>query len=178
MRGRVALPVERLWTRYIVIETGCWEYTGAKAGNGYGRFRLRGVNMFAHRAAYEIAVGPIPDGMYVCHRCDNKPCINPDHLFLGTPRDNFIDAYVKGRISPEWGVHRGIHPERQPRGAAHAMAKLTEVQAAEIIRRLLGGERQTHLAREYGVSVSLVHLIAKRQRWAHLWQALGVEAAA
>jgi hypothetical protein len=168
MKGRTPLSVERLWDRYVVTGSGCWEYTGVIVPNGYGRFRLNGRNVYAHRAAYEIANGQIPVGMYVCHHCDNKPCINPDHLFIGSPRDNFQDAYVKGRITSRWGEHRGIDPERQPRGERHGCARLTEAQAQEILDRATAGEPQRQLAAEFGVSFQLVSLIALRKRWAHL----------
>lgn len=76
----------------------CWPYMGARLPSGYGYVNLRqNGNAYAHRLAFEQAVGPIPDGMYVCHRCDNPPCCNPAHLFLGTPSENCQDKVAKGR---------------------------------------------------------------------------------
>lgn len=84
----------RLLERIVVSDSGCWEWTRSKATNGYGRITN---SLSAHRAAYELFVGPIPDGMQVCHRCDNPPCCNPAHLFLGTAADNAHDRDAKGR---------------------------------------------------------------------------------
>jgi hypothetical protein len=78
----------------------CWEWTRKKA-RGYGRFDVRGWPVYAHRIAWVIAFGVIPDGLYVCHSCDNPPCVNPAHLFLGTAKDNMQDKVRKGRH--RWG---------------------------------------------------------------------------
>jgi hypothetical protein len=89
----------RFWERVDASagESACWPYTGATRANGYGRLILRGKHELAHRMAYRFARGKIPDGLFVCHRCDNPPCCNPDHLFLGTHQDNVDDKTRKGR---------------------------------------------------------------------------------
>jgi hypothetical protein len=78
--------------------TGCWNWTKHLSGGGYGAFKIEGIMRPAHRVSYELFWGEIPDGLQVCHRCDNKRCINPDHLFLGTQKDNIADCIKKGRM--------------------------------------------------------------------------------
>jgi len=79
--------------------SGCWLWVGTPASRGYGRFNSASTGeVKAHRAAMTLLVGPIPDGMLVCHKCDNPPCVNPQHLFIGTVSDNMRDAVSKGRI--------------------------------------------------------------------------------
>lgn len=77
-------------------ETGCWEWQRAKNQHGYGRVGQDGKNRFAHRVSYEAFVGPIPDGLNVCHRCNNKGCVNPEHLYAASQRQNIIDAWRDG----------------------------------------------------------------------------------
>lgn len=127
-------------------ETGCWEWTAQRAKGKwpYGHFRIGKKTWLAHRASWFLHRGVIPDGMDVCHRCDNPSCVNAEHLFLGTQLDNTVDAARKGRLATgrQCGVwtHRDrflagmrnrvngahTHPERMPRGEKHGGAKLTE----------------------------------------------------
>lgn len=144
------------WT---VTDAGCWEFNGARNRLGYGQLavgNVRYVNgkkqcvpMLASRVAYLAWVGPIPDEQAVCHRCDNPPCINPEHLFLGTRTVNNHDAAAKLRIA---NGERAVH-------------KLTDKQVEAIRKRYAdGGIRHKDLAAEYGVSRTLITLILNRQR--------------
>ena len=141
-----------------VQKDGCLVWTGATTAAGYGVLTTSGKRGYAHRASYEAHVAPIPAGQYVCHTCDNPPCINPDHLFAGTHADNVRDAATKGRIRPP--VHRG---------EAQHKSKLTTREVREIRHRYSGGGvTMRALAAEYGVTRAMVGYIIRRKSWAHV----------
>lgn len=95
---RPPLPPQLRFDTKVLRTDGCWLWTAGKSGNGYGAFKLKdGSQVPAHRMAWELARGPIPDGLYVLHRCDNRQCVRPEHLFLGSARDNALDMMAKGR---------------------------------------------------------------------------------
>ncbi len=106
MTGRAPCSLaERFWEK-VVRTDDCWVWTGATTPeSGYGIISVEGRTTKAHRVSYEMNVGPIPEGMFVCHHCDNPPCVRPDHLFVGTQADNLADGRAKGRIE-------GIRPNR------------------------------------------------------------------
>ena len=158
----------------------CWLWTGATGQWGYGLIRPDGggKKIATHRLSYELHYGPIPDGLWCLHRCDTPACVRPEHLFLGTGKDNTQDMVDKGRhwmhTHPE-KVLRGDQvwtrrfPERVPRGAAHNQAKLTD-DDVRAIRQLYkpGSIKHQDLAEQFGVSRSLISMILARKIWTHL----------
>lgn len=95
-------PQKRIKSKIVVDENGCWLWQGATAPNGYGSTTHKDKQISAHRLSYIAFKGEIPDGMYVCHKCDVRNCVNPDHLFLGTHSDNMQDMVNKGRHPGPW----------------------------------------------------------------------------
>lgn len=122
----------------------CWPWTASTNSFGYGTFRGDG-DQLAHRYAYRIAVGAIPAGMVVCHRCDNPPCQNPGHLFLGAPADNIADMDVKGRR------RSGIR-----RGEANPNARFTDEQVAEMCAMYSAGSTQDEIAERFSTSQQVI----------------------
>lgn len=164
-------PAVRFWRR-VRRTDGCWLWTGSVIKSGYGSFIVRTGTLkgrYAHRFSYRLHHGPIPNGMYVCHHCDNKTCVNPDHLFLGDAAINNADMRAKGRHAH--GSRHGMvkHPERRARGERQGRSKLTAEEVMEIrARHRAGGVSMAKLGREYGVTTSAVHLIVHGVNWAHL----------
>lgn len=143
----------------------CWEWQGTKRSgtHGYGMIMSHKVNgvprwVRAHRLSYEFFHGPIPPMMHVCHRCDNPPCVNPKHLFIGTNADNQRDKNQKGR-GYKGGARIAAH------GEAHYAAKLTPDKVREIRRRLIAGESQRIIAADFGVKQVCVSQIHLRRTW-------------
>lgn len=127
--------------RYKILPSGCWEWQGTKNFYGYGVLTIDGQEKRAHRVSYERTKGPIPEGMVILHSCDNPPCVNPDHLSIGTRFDNRLDAAKKNRLP----------------------AKLTPEQISRI--RTYGKSKfQWEIAEEFGVTQSLISRILSRQR--------------
>ena len=139
--------------------TGCWLWGGYVIRRGYGRLgdgtkRLR----LATHVSLEIAGTPVPPGMCACHRCDNPWCVNPDHLFVATQRENVRDMHAKQR----W------RRPRVRRGAELAQTKLTEADVRGIRASLAAGERQQALASRFGVARTTISTIATGRAWAHV----------
>lgn len=159
-------PEELFWSHVEKTDGGCWPWHGASL-RGYGKFHSRSLNRqtYAHRWAYEFARGPIPDGLHVLHRCDNPPCCNPDHLFLGTHLDNVADMVAKGRGAKGDTHGSRLHPESVPRGERHGCARLTAAQVAEIRATPLRRGEQRQFARRFGVSEATISMVVNGKVW-------------
>ena len=136
----------------------CWVWVGCVEADGYGRVHVGGKGVLAHRQSWLMSRGTIPDGLCVLHHCDNPPCVNPDHLFLGTPGDNAADRAAKGRNGAT-----GAPGER------HGFANLTD-DAVRTIRADCASGLQTHreIAARFGVSRSVVSTISANKAWRHV----------
>jgi hypothetical protein len=149
------LPLaERFWRRVRPMPSGCWEFQSTKTKFGYGLFKLKQRMQPAHRVAWELENGPIPEGLWVLHHCDNPPCVRVDHLYLGTGKDNAQDREER-------------NPGTQPRGSKVNTARLSE-QDVRTIRRRAQKETLSSLGREYGVQVAAIWKIVHRHTWRHV----------
>ena len=144
------------WDRVEKSPSGCWIWKGNVNEQGYGRVRFNGRSMLAHRVAWMLTHGDVPDGHFVCHQCDNPPCVNPEHLFTGTASDNNKDMHAKGR-------------NNQPHGEAVKVAKLSDEKVGRM-RRLYktGLISEPELARAFGVDGSIVHRALSGENWSHV----------
>lgn len=153
-------PIEdRFWEKVEKGKSGeCWNWIGALSKGGYGNLGLGTTGtIYAHRFSYELAVGVIAKGMFVCHSCDNRKCVNPKHLWLGTAADNAADRNGKGRS--RGGV---------PLGEKHHCAKLNGTKVANIKARLANGEKQNGVAALFGVTPQTVFKIKQGKTWKYV----------
>lgn len=133
----------------------CWIWTGFRNKTGYGKTNAKGKTVRVHRYSWTLKYGEIPKGMSVCHKCDNPPCVNPDHLFLGTHTDNMRDAYRKGRISHTVG-------EDNP------TAKMTNEKVLLARKMHSEGRSGVDLAKIFGVGSPTMYAILNRRSWKHV----------
>lgn len=151
-----SLPMpERFWA-YTEKRGDCLVWTGAVNKNGYGCIRINGKSITASRKAFELSKGKIPNGLFILHRCDNPLCVNPEHLFAGTHRDNMHDRDSKGRMG---GV------AISSKGEGNVKAKLTAVDVLTI-RSSAEGSRK--LGKQYGVDRVTIQGIRRRSIWRHI----------
>lgn len=140
---------ERFWDKVSVEpNTGCWLWLAQIDKDGYGKFKLNSRTLVAaHRVSYGGLVAPIPDGCFVCHKCDNPPCVNPDHLFVGTVKDNVRDMFSKGR------------------GKRNPPTKITATDAASIRKDFAGGAMKADLTNQFGISRAHLNGILAGRKW-------------
>lgn len=144
-------PKQRILNNTKLIHTsGCWEWQLGLNHFGYGKIGIHGRTKAAHRVAYEAFVGRIYDGMHVCHRCDNRKCCNPDHLFLGTPKENSLDM---------------VRKKRSTFGSRHHKASITEDTVKTIVALLGDGKSAPEISKTLGVNGQLVNRIRRAEVW-------------
>jgi HNH endonuclease len=180
----------RFWTRVdkngplmLGMNTRCWVWTGARNWRGYGlgsvmsrvSGRPRSIQKIASRISWEIANGPIPLKLHVLHDCDNPPCVNPDHLYVGTPKNNARDRWTRKNArfgNPDLQMYkRKLSPASgsgQRRGEHHHGAHLTERQVREIRARAAAGESLAGIAKKYPITLPTVYQIVQRRTWRHV----------
>jgi len=159
--SKLSTPLlDRFWSR-VVKSDGCWMWMSPPPKNGYGRISVNGRLWSVHRLSYQMHFGDIPAGLFVCHHCDNRRCVRPDHLFLGTSLDNVRDMIAKGRSR---------HPNPPPHpGELHGQARLTASQVIEMRRAYAAGEGSyAQMAARFGVHPQTVASIIQGKRWRHL----------
>lgn len=143
--------IDRFFNHITIAESGCWEWNKAK-NKEYGRFYYNHTNMRAHRFSYLIYTGDLIPEMFVCHTCDNRRCVNPSHLFLGTNQDNMDDMIKKGRAN-------------KARGERAAKSKLKNDQVIFILQSKI---KYQDLADMFGVSFWAISRIKRKESWKHI----------
>lgn len=152
-KGKIKNTPEDFWDKCHKSE-GCWEWAGSRNRDGYGWFCFNGKTQGTHRLAWQLTHGSIPKGMSVLHKCDNPPCVNPDHLFIGTQGDNIRDAFSKNKM---------------PIGSERSASKLAERQVRLIKDDLKDAAvNYSELGRRFGVSTSVIYDIRDGVTWRHI----------
>lgn len=144
--------IDFLSRSYTEANSGCWLWAGSCCEKGYGRVNISGKNKRAHRVSWSQENGPIPDGAFVCHRCDTPSCVNPDHLWIGSPLENMEDMISKGRDKPNRGTKNGF-------------AVLNESVISDVRNNGLSC-RET--AEFYGVHVTTIRRVRSKTHWSHV----------
>ena len=149
---------DRVMAKTMRLPSGCLVFQGRASPSGHGMIRAgESSGVYVHRIVWENAHGTIPAGMRICHRCDNPPCVELGHLFIGTQGDNIRDMFAKGR-----------NRSREQRGEANASSRLRAQDVLDIRRRRTAGDRVVDLAHDFGVSRGTIYLIVTGRVWGHL----------
>lgn len=154
----------------------CWEWNRYVGERGYALLSYQGKMHNAHRLSYQIFKGNIPENLFVCHTCDNRKCINPDHLWLGTRRENIQDASKKGRLpggpghKPSPDVIEKLLKSRKPfpNGEQHPTSKLKKEDIIHIRKLLDEGIKQTDIAKKFNVCSGVISQIKHKRTWSHV----------
>ena len=161
-KAAIAFSPERFWARGRKTESGCLVWTGALNNKGYGQLTILYKRYLAHRIAFELAKGPISNGMEICHRCDNPPCYEPAHLFAATHRENGLDMSSKGRAALQ------RHPHLIRWGEDAPAARLNPDRVREIRQQRKSGMTLKAIAEIHGINLGTVWQVANRKTWDHV----------
>lgn len=153
----LSLP-DKIHARSNKMPSGCWEWNGSILANGYGCLGIDGKTEYSHRASFIAFKGPIPKSMDVCHTCDNRKCVNPDHLFSGTRKDNMQDCKAKGRTNK-----KGIGS-----GSKIGTSKLIEADIPAIFALVKSGKNFTEVGKIYLITRHSISNIINRKTWRHI----------
>ncbi len=172
----ISINAERFWGGVKIGELNeCWPWQRTKTGKGYGMVCLTKAEaprnkrlLLAHRVAWTLKNGGIPDNLFACHKCDNPICCNPNHIFLGTCADNQADMVSKGRQAKGAKSRMHLYPEQRMTGTKHPLSKLTDDDVRCIRSKRRAGVKLKSLADEYGVHFSKIWSICAGRSWAHV----------
>jgi hypothetical protein len=145
---------DRFWAS-VTRTDGCWEWLGTVLDSGYGQVWANGKRRRAHRVSWELSNGALPAEALVLHRCDNRKCVRPEHLYVGTHVQNMLDRSERERV-------------HHPIGITHPAAKLTDRIVQNIRERSRAGETQRSLAKTYRVSQATISMVVTRKHWGHV----------
>ena len=170
MSGKSTIPEQDRFWQKVHITNECWEWIAYINRGGYGEFGIlkdgKHIKDEAHRYSWELHFGMIPNGLLVCHKCDNRKCCNPHHLFLC----NLSNGRHTHPESTATGSRHGFHtkPDSVVRGSVHDSAKLTDQQVLDIRKLFAKGANKCQLARNFGVSTHTIFMIVNRRKWTHI----------
>lgn len=162
-----SIPVLERFFSYVEKTDGCWNWIGAIGSSGYGTFKMDGKSVSVHRFSFQMSAGAIPSGLQVCHHCDNRTCVNPAHLFLGSAKENRADAIQKNRIPTGAGHWTSKKPDMVARGAAAGSSKLKDPDIQKI-RLLSKAKSLTDIAEQFGVTASTIGKVVNGRTWKHV----------